>query len=69
MAAITFTQQFRGLEVEVRADDYEYSPDIGIRGPQVLSAVYADTGEDFEMTEHEEDIAFEAACEIFESDG
>jgi hypothetical protein len=59
-----FEMTFRGVECEITAAGYEYSPDIGINGFGELYATRLDNGEPFEMTEDEESVANQRACEI-----
>ena len=63
---IEFEMKIRGRDVEIRAYDFEYSPDIGINGHCVIEATDAETGEEIELSEDEESDAITTACEIIE---
>lgn len=63
---IEFEMKIRSRDVEIRAYDFEYSPDIGINGHCVIEATDAETGEEVELSEDEEVDAIAMACGINE---
>jgi len=65
---VEFTTTIREYEVEIKAGDYEYTPEINLHGPQMLEAVHADTGEEFEFEGNEEILVFDMATDMFETD-